>query len=241
MTGALAGCPLQVSGPAAGLTVIVFEIVDRLGFEQLGLVVLVAERCRCSRASFDWGNGFEACVASRDQGDASRDRLSDSRRQFHVMLDDKPPGSGAVNWIAFPGDQSGIDAAFDHQRRSVRSTARRVATITRDHCPASGPASTIDRRLPNTATTEATWSTLADEQMALVTRLSELSSPPQRATETEVMMSKQQAIADMQAVVAAIQARDRDAISKALQSAAEQLGHWHHGLKHPMLAGALGC
>ena len=42
VVGVLAGSPFQVSGPAAGLTVIVFETVQRFGLEMLGLVVLVA-------------------------------------------------------------------------------------------------------------------------------------------------------------------------------------------------------
>ena len=32
VVGWLSGCPLQVSGPAAGLTVIVFEIIRRTGY-----------------------------------------------------------------------------------------------------------------------------------------------------------------------------------------------------------------
>ena len=31
VVGLLAGCPLQVSGPAAGLTVIVFDVIQRFG------------------------------------------------------------------------------------------------------------------------------------------------------------------------------------------------------------------
>src|SRR5262249_3399789 len=42
VVGLLAGSPLQVSGPAAGLTVIVLSIVHQQGLETLGLVVLVA-------------------------------------------------------------------------------------------------------------------------------------------------------------------------------------------------------
>ena len=37
VVGFLAGCPLQVSGPAAGLTVIVYEVVQNFGIEMLGL------------------------------------------------------------------------------------------------------------------------------------------------------------------------------------------------------------
>src|SRR5690349_25010917 len=42
VVGTLAGAPLQVSGPAAGLTVIVYEIVKVQGVAALGIVVLAA-------------------------------------------------------------------------------------------------------------------------------------------------------------------------------------------------------
>ena len=42
LTGALAGAPLAVSGPAAGLTVLIFELVTRHGLAALGPIVLMA-------------------------------------------------------------------------------------------------------------------------------------------------------------------------------------------------------
>src|SRR5947207_1424796 len=42
VVGAIAGSPLQVSGPAAGLTVLVWELVRQHGVEALGVVVLLA-------------------------------------------------------------------------------------------------------------------------------------------------------------------------------------------------------
>jgi MFS superfamily sulfate permease-like transporter len=42
IVGLLSGSPLQVSGPAAGLTVIVYDAIQRHGLEMLGLVVLIA-------------------------------------------------------------------------------------------------------------------------------------------------------------------------------------------------------
>ena len=35
VVGSIAGCPLQVSGPAAGLTVIIIEVVQEFGLETL--------------------------------------------------------------------------------------------------------------------------------------------------------------------------------------------------------------
>ena len=42
VTGLLPGSSLQVSGPAAGLTVLVFEAVQEYGLGALGVIVLAA-------------------------------------------------------------------------------------------------------------------------------------------------------------------------------------------------------
>src|SRR3546814_19349763 len=42
IVGLLAGSPLQVSGPAAGLAVIVFEIVQKQGLSALGPILILA-------------------------------------------------------------------------------------------------------------------------------------------------------------------------------------------------------
>src|SRR3990167_2064585 len=42
VVGSLAGCPLQVSGPATGLTVIVWEIIQEHGLGMFGAIVLLA-------------------------------------------------------------------------------------------------------------------------------------------------------------------------------------------------------
>src|SRR6187551_1088724 len=42
VVGAIAGSPLQVSGPAAGLAVIVFELVRQYGIDMLGPILLLA-------------------------------------------------------------------------------------------------------------------------------------------------------------------------------------------------------
>lgn len=42
VVGWIAGAPLQVSGPAAGLTVLVWELIQKHGVEVLGVVVAIA-------------------------------------------------------------------------------------------------------------------------------------------------------------------------------------------------------
>src|SRR6187399_2610266 len=41
VVGSISGCPLQVSGPAAGLAVIVYELIKDYGFEILGPLIVV--------------------------------------------------------------------------------------------------------------------------------------------------------------------------------------------------------
>ena len=71
VVGTIAGSPLQVSGPAAGLTVIIFEIVQRLGLETLGIIVLLAGSISSSgRYASSWSvvSCGLACSYQRDAG-----------------------------------------------------------------------------------------------------------------------------------------------------------------------------
>ena len=103
VVGALAGCPLQVSGPAAGLTVIVYEIIEKLGYETLGLVVLVAGALQLAAGIARLGQWFRAVSPAVIKGMLAGIGFLILAGQFHVMLDSKPPGAGAVNLQRIPG------------------------------------------------------------------------------------------------------------------------------------------
>src|SRR5215213_3920767 len=60
VAGSLAGCALQVSGPAAGLTVIVYEVIQRFGIEMLGVIVLLAGAMQLAAGAFRLGPWFRA-------------------------------------------------------------------------------------------------------------------------------------------------------------------------------------
>src|SRR6201989_1420192 len=42
VVGSFSGCPLQVSGPAAGLAVLVYEMIQKFGMEMLAPVIVLA-------------------------------------------------------------------------------------------------------------------------------------------------------------------------------------------------------
>lgn len=60
VVGWMSGCPLQVSGPAAGLTVVVAQLVEHHGLERLGVVVALAGAAQVAAASMRLGRFFRA-------------------------------------------------------------------------------------------------------------------------------------------------------------------------------------
>jgi len=60
VVGPISGCPLQVSGPAAGLTVVVYEAVERHGLQSLGAIVLLAGALQVVAGMLRLGQWFHA-------------------------------------------------------------------------------------------------------------------------------------------------------------------------------------
>src|ERR1700752_4352017 len=58
VVGTLAGSPLQVSGPAAGLTVVCGEVIRQHGVPALGIVVLIAGGLQLVAGIFRLGQWF---------------------------------------------------------------------------------------------------------------------------------------------------------------------------------------
>ncbi|RMF44483.1 MAG: SulP family inorganic anion transporter [Planctomycetota bacterium] len=102
VVGALSGCPLQVSGPAAGLTVIVYEIVQKYGLETLGIIVLVAGAIQLVAGACKLGQWFRAVSPAVIKGMLAGIGVLIFSSQFHVMVDDRPKSSGIENLITIP-------------------------------------------------------------------------------------------------------------------------------------------
>ena len=94
VVGFLAGCSLQVTGPAAGLAVIVGQLILEHGFATLGLIVMVAGVVQLIAGVLRLGQWFRAVSPAIIQGMLAGIGVLIFAGQFHVMVDDKPPGSG---------------------------------------------------------------------------------------------------------------------------------------------------
>lgn len=102
VAGFLAGCPLQVSGPAAGLTVIVYEYITRFGIETLGTIVLLAGIMQLLAGVLRLGQWFRAVSPAVIQGMLAGIGILILASQFHVMMDQNVKGKGLANITAMP-------------------------------------------------------------------------------------------------------------------------------------------
>ncbi len=107
VVGLLAGSPLQVSGAANGAAVMVAVFVKDLGFETLGLVVVLAGLIQIAAGMLRLGPVFRAVSPALVQGMLAGIGLLIVAAQLHVMVDDAPPGTGrefggVINLLSMP-------------------------------------------------------------------------------------------------------------------------------------------
>ena len=108
VVGLLAGSPLQVSGPAAGLAVIVFEIVQQQGLSALGPILILAGAIQVLAGLLRVGGWFRAISPAVVHGMLAGIGVLIVVGQFHVLFDDKPLASGLANLLAMPGQLLGL-------------------------------------------------------------------------------------------------------------------------------------
>ncbi len=103
IVGTLAGSPLQVSGPAAGLAVIVFELVREHGVMALGPVLILAGAIQVVAGLLKTGRWFRAISPEVIHGMLAGIGVLIVIQQFHVVLDRAPEHSGPANIAAMWG------------------------------------------------------------------------------------------------------------------------------------------
>ncbi len=102
VVGWLAGAPLQVSGPAAGLTVLVFELVQQYGAAMLGPILLLAGALQLLAGRLKLGCWFRVTAPAVVYGMLAGIGIVIVLSQLHVMMDAQPEASGLDNLGAFP-------------------------------------------------------------------------------------------------------------------------------------------
>lgn len=103
VVGFLPGSKLQVSGPAAGLTVLVYEAVKEFGLGTLGPIVLAAGLLQVVLGLARFGRWFRAISVSVVQGMLGGIGLIIVLGQVYAMADTEQPGSGLAKLAGLPG------------------------------------------------------------------------------------------------------------------------------------------
>ena len=112
IVGAISGSPLQVSGPAAGLAVIVFGLVQKFGVNALGPILAVAGMIQLAAGVLKLGQWFRSISPAVVHGMLSGIGLLIVAGQFHVMMDAKSRPHGLENIQAVPGALVSLSPSF---------------------------------------------------------------------------------------------------------------------------------
>jgi MFS superfamily sulfate permease-like transporter len=108
VVGLLAGSPLQVSGPAAGLAVVVYGIVQEHGVGMLGPVLVLAGLVQIVAGLLRLGQLFRAISPAVVHGMLAGIGVLIVAGQLHVLLDGAPLPGGLTNLAAVPGAFLGL-------------------------------------------------------------------------------------------------------------------------------------
>ncbi|MCX4672046.1 SulP family inorganic anion transporter [Streptomyces sp. NBC_01381] len=103
VTGFLPGSSLQVSGPAAGLTVLVFEAVSEFGVAALGVIVLIAGLLQLAMGFFGIGRWFRAISVAVVEGMLCGIGLVIIAGQIYAAAGLKAPETGIGKIVGLPG------------------------------------------------------------------------------------------------------------------------------------------
>ncbi|MGW0790742.1 SulP family inorganic anion transporter [Streptomyces sp. NPDC002911] len=103
VTGFMRGSSLQVSGPAAGLTVLVFEAVQTFGLPVLGVIVLISGLLQLAMGALRLGRWFRAISVSVVEGMLAGIGLVLIAGQLYAAAGVEAPLSGTGKMAGIPG------------------------------------------------------------------------------------------------------------------------------------------
>jgi MFS superfamily sulfate permease-like transporter len=259
VAGSLAGCPLQVSGPAAGLTVIVYECIQRLGFENLGLAVLVAGAAQILACMFRLGQWFRAVSPAVINGMLAGIGVLIFASQFHVMVDDKPRGSGLENLTTIPQAvwkgigiprlpseeerhfrRSALQAAGDAHHRQTSLRTQIAELIPYHHAAGKAPAldAVIEPGLVDLAQSQADVSQWISDIEASLTATVQQESGENRLSAAQTALAEARQASD--AAEAALQSGKAVDAVRTQEAAVASLENALSRLKSHRLAAGLG-
>lgn len=102
VTGFITSSQTLISGPDAGIGVLIIEMVQRHGLKNLGVIVFLAGVIQILTGLFGASKWFRAVSPAVVNGMLGGMGLIIIFTQFHIMLDDAPKESGFMNLLLIP-------------------------------------------------------------------------------------------------------------------------------------------
>jgi MFS superfamily sulfate permease-like transporter len=102
VTGFITSSQTLISGPDAGIGVLIIEMVQRHGLKNLGIIVFLAGVIQILTGLFGASKWFRAVSPAVVNGMLGGMGLIIIFTQFHIMLDDAPKDSGLMNLVLIP-------------------------------------------------------------------------------------------------------------------------------------------
>lgn len=102
IVGLFAGSPMQVSGPAASLSVLCWANINDFGLETFALIVILAGAIQIVSGLLRLGQWFRATSPAVIYGMLGGIGVLIFASQFHIMVDDSPRENGFQNLISIP-------------------------------------------------------------------------------------------------------------------------------------------
>ncbi|MBX9578981.1 MAG: STAS domain-containing protein, partial [Gemmataceae bacterium] len=123
LVGLLAGSPLQVSGPAAGLIVVLLDVVQGYGLARLGVVVFLAGLIQLAAGCLGLGRWFRAVSPAVILGMLAGIGVILFAQQFHVLVDHTPDRAVWRNLVTLPHAVWAGVAGDEHAGHAHRAAA----------------------------------------------------------------------------------------------------------------------
>lgn len=257
VVGMLAGAPLQVSGPAAGLTVIVYEVVSKNGLEFLGLVVLIAGAIQLGAGLLRLGQWFRAVSPAVIHGMLAGIGVLIFSSQFHVMVDDAPKGSGIENLLSIPQAivkglpwPALVDEDSRVQRRDLLQEMGQLheRQVLLSKLAAEQIPSDYDEEMDASSIDVAALESIAIKQESLGSELSRAVAPVRDGEVRfksakklqRIMDATAMALAKDKAALKALQSHDWDTVRRTQREAADSLQAATRSLKNHDWAAKVG-
>jgi MFS superfamily sulfate permease-like transporter len=127
VVGLFGGAHLQISGPSAGLAVLVAEMVGEHGLETFALIVIAAGIIQLVSGLMKIGRLFQAVSPAVVRGMLTGIGVLIIASQFHVMIDDKIHESGLRNIMMIP---AGILKALSNTDDTLHMEAALIGVST---------------------------------------------------------------------------------------------------------------